>query len=104
VPTVRNWVRGYRYPTGEGVRRARPIVMLPRDGDGMALSFINLMEVVSLAGFREQGVSMQKLRKALDYVARHMQSTTRSPANAYSPMASSSSGSTKSACETRSTS
>ena len=73
VPTVRNWVRGYRYPTGGGMRRARPIVMLPRDGDGMALSFINLMEVVSLAGFREQGVSMQKLRKAIDYVARHMQ-------------------------------
>lgn len=39
----------------------------------MALSFINLMEVVSLAGFREQGVSTQKLRKALDYVARHME-------------------------------
>jgi uncharacterized protein (DUF433 family) len=48
-------------------------VVLPPDGQTASLSFINLVEVLSLAGFRERGVSMQKLRKALEYVGRQME-------------------------------
>jgi uncharacterized protein (DUF433 family) len=35
------------------------------------LSFINLMEALTLAGFRQIGVPMQRVRKALEYAARH---------------------------------
>jgi uncharacterized protein (DUF433 family) len=47
---------------------AEPVVDLtvgdPREG----LSFINLVEVLALDRFREAGVSLQKVRKALQYV------------------------------------
>lgn len=36
------------------------------------LSFANLTEVLALAGFRQVGVSMQKVRKALEYVKSEM--------------------------------
>lgn len=65
-------MHGYPYPAGGRRVRARPVV-LPPDGRSTSLSFINLVEVLALAGFRERGVSMQKLRKALDYVGRQME-------------------------------
>lgn len=65
-----NWVRGYRYPTQRGLARAKPVIKTT--ADGKALSFINLSEVVALVGFRHAGVSMQGVRKALDYVGREM--------------------------------
>jgi uncharacterized protein (DUF433 family) len=38
----------------------------------ISLSFANLTEVLALSGFRELGVSMQKVRRALEYVKREM--------------------------------
>jgi uncharacterized protein (DUF433 family) len=38
----------------------------------VTLSFVNLTEVLALSGFRESGISMQKIRRALDYVGREM--------------------------------
>lgn len=70
---MRNWVRGYPYPAGGRRRRAHPVITPPEVEPLAILSFINLVEVLALAGFREQGVSMQNLRKALDYVRRGMQ-------------------------------
>lgn len=37
------------------------------------MTFVNLMEAVALAGFRQTGVSMQRVRKALEYAKRGMQ-------------------------------
>jgi uncharacterized protein (DUF433 family) len=37
-----------------------------------SLSFVNLTEVLALSGFRQAGVSMQKVRRALEYVEREM--------------------------------
>jgi uncharacterized protein (DUF433 family) len=65
--SLRNWVHGYAYRDA----RAKPIVTPP--AGGTALSFVNLMEVLALSGFRSRGVSMQKLRRALAYVRRAMQ-------------------------------
>jgi len=67
--TLANWVQGYRYPSGARTVRARPVI---HPTSGGALSFTNLMEALILAGYRRQGVSMQRVRKALDYAARHI--------------------------------
>jgi hypothetical protein len=66
--TLGNWVHGYRYPSGGRRIRAKPVLQpTPTDQAG-SLSFANLAEVLALAGFRQLGVSMQKVRKALEYV------------------------------------
>ncbi len=71
VRSLWNWLRGYRYVVrGESVR-AEPVIRLTAP-DGSALSFVNLVEVGTLASFRKAGVSMQKVRRALDYVSRAM--------------------------------
>lgn len=67
--TLTNWVRGYRYPVDGRLARARPVIHPPKRD---ALSFVNLMEALALAGYREAGVPMQRVRKALDYAARLM--------------------------------
>lgn len=68
--TLTNWVRGYRYPVDGRMASARPVIRPPgRD----ALSFVNLMEALALAGYREAGVPMQRVRKALDFAARIME-------------------------------
>src|SRR5919106_6230181 len=68
--TLTNWVRGYRYPVDGRSAKARPVIHPPaRD----ALSFVNLVEALALAGYREAGVPMQRVRKALDYAARMME-------------------------------
>ena len=66
--TLANWVHGYRYPAGGRMLHAKPVVAPV--GDGTILSFVNLMEVLTLHGFRRAGVPMQRVRKAIDYAAR----------------------------------
>jgi uncharacterized protein (DUF433 family) len=48
--------------------KARPVITPTAEDSGMGLSFVNLMEVRVLDGFRQTGVSMQQVRKALAYV------------------------------------
>jgi uncharacterized protein (DUF433 family) len=69
--TLWNWVRGYAYPAG-GLMVHAPPVIAPPQSDPVGLSFVNLVEAVALAGFREAGVSMQKVRRALRYAAEGM--------------------------------
>ena len=71
VGTVGNWVRGYRYPVGEQVRAAEPLIVPPRHGRW--LSFANLIEAHTVAAFRASGVSMQKIRPALAYLVQHLE-------------------------------
>lgn len=71
VGTVGNWVRGYRYPVRDQVRAAEPLILPPKGGRW--LSFANLVEAHTAAAFRASGVSMQKLRPALAYLARHLE-------------------------------
>ena len=70
--TLWNWVHGYHYPSGGRRVRAKPVLEpTPADGTG-ALSFTNLTEVLALSGFRQLGVSMQRVRRALEYVKQEM--------------------------------
>lgn len=72
VRSLRNWLQGYRYVADGVVVRAEPVIDLTvRDG-GSVLSFVNLVEAGTLASFRRAGVSMQKVRRGLDYVSRAM--------------------------------
>jgi uncharacterized protein (DUF433 family) len=50
--------------------QASPVVTPTVAGEAeTSLSFVNLVEAVALAGFREAGVSMQKVRRALEYAS-----------------------------------
>ncbi len=71
--TLENWVKGYRYTAGGGVAEAKAVIIPTGDGSRSALSFVDLMEALTLAGFRQGGVPMQRVRKALDYASRHTQ-------------------------------
>src|SRR3990172_5827369 len=66
--TLGNWMRGYRYPAGGRMVRAKPVIA--PTGPDSSLSFVNLMEALTLAGFRQMRIPMQRVRKALDYAAR----------------------------------
>jgi uncharacterized protein (DUF433 family)/transposase-like protein len=70
--TLRVWIRGQDYATKGGKRRAQPIVM-PARSEPLGLSFWNLVECSVLATIRKQHeVSLQKVRRALNYVAREL--------------------------------
>ena len=69
--TVRNWVHGYSYQA-EGKRVRAQQLIAPTAG-ASALSFVNLMEVVALAGFRGSGVSMQRVRAAVAFVEQQLE-------------------------------
>lgn len=73
--TLRSWLKGYERVQGSRRVEAPPVLDLtvatPTDG----LSFINLIEVVALGRFREAGVSLQKVRKALRYVEAELGAT-----------------------------
>jgi uncharacterized protein (DUF433 family) len=66
--TVRSWVVGYPYRTKGGKSYFRPVIT-PASRDPLLLSFINLVEVHVLNAIRrEHRVSLDKVRKAIDYL------------------------------------
>jgi hypothetical protein len=66
--TLRNWLVGHEHVSRGRRVTVEPVVdlTLPAPIDG--LSFINLIEVLALDRFRDAGVSLQRVRKALRYV------------------------------------
>lgn len=72
--TLRNWVRGWSYPTqAKGKASSPPLIELPRGADGLTLSFNNVIEAHVLSAIRRaHGVKMRLVRKALDYLVAHM--------------------------------
>lgn len=70
--TLRVWLRGQDYPTKVGKRRAQPVVR-PASVQPFGLSFWNLVECSVLATIRKQHeISLQKVRRALAYVAKEL--------------------------------
>ena len=67
--TLRTWVRGYRYVDASGDRRfLEPVILLP-DCEPY-LSFNNVVEAHVLRAIRQvHGVSLPRVRRALDYVS-----------------------------------
>ncbi len=72
--TLRAWVLGQHYHTQAGRQFFRPIIILP-DRESHHLSFVNLVEAHIVDAIRrEHNISLQKVRRALDYVTRHFHS------------------------------
>jgi uncharacterized protein (DUF433 family) len=70
--TLRVWLRGQDYPTKNGPRRAKPVV-IPASETPLGLSFWNLVECSVLFTMRKQHqVPLQKVRRALDYVGKEL--------------------------------
>jgi uncharacterized protein (DUF433 family) len=71
--TLRSWVAGRFYPVAGQTKRSRPLIQLD-DPKRQYLSFINLVEAHVLAAIRRRhGVTLPKVRPALDYVRRQFQ-------------------------------
>jgi uncharacterized protein (DUF433 family) len=72
--TVRQWCVGQRYPTArEGRKLAPPVVPVVRTSPP-GLSFWNLVELYVLASIRRHhGVSLQKVRRAIQFVERELE-------------------------------
>jgi uncharacterized protein (DUF433 family) len=60
---VARWVSGYAFRTGSTIRQSGPLI--GRDSDhGPSLTFLDLIEVLFVKAFLEQGVSMRTIRAA----------------------------------------
>lgn len=70
--TLRTWLLGQNYLTKAGPRRMQPVVNAA-GADPLGLSFWNLVECSVLATIRkDHEVSLQKVRRALSYVAKEL--------------------------------
>lgn len=70
--TLRSWVVGRPYPKADGTGHFRPLIQ-PAAKEPAALSFWNLIEAHVLRSLRtEHGVSMDALRKALQYAEKKL--------------------------------
>ena len=65
-PTLRTWFRGW--PSGKP-----PVLATDGGTDGpLILSFFNVVEARFLDAYRRRGVSMQRVRRALNFVSEHL--------------------------------
>jgi uncharacterized protein (DUF433 family) len=74
--TLTTWAYGYERRRGAGTRafRAEPVITAARPAhrSDPALPFIGLAEAYALAAFREAGVPMQRIRPAIEALAREL--------------------------------
>ena len=72
--TLRSWVVGRSYPTGEGPRDFLPPIEIA-DPKRRMLSFINLVEIHVLSAIRrEHVVPLYRIRRAIDYLTKRFDS------------------------------
>lgn len=75
VATLRSWVLGRDYKTEDGVKRFAPLISIA-DPKQKLLSFFNLAEAHVLSALRRHhNVGMDKIRAALDFVAKRLRCT-----------------------------
>ena len=63
---VRRWLKGYEYDYDSIRRKQRPVIKLKGTIGTSYASFLDLVDLLFAKRFIEHGVSLQKLRKALD--------------------------------------
>ncbi len=72
--TIRSWIAGRHYPTQSGKQFFQPIIQLRSTGTRL-LSFLNLIEVHVLDAIRrEHSISLDKVRIAVKYLSRELDS------------------------------
>jgi len=67
---VRRWLEGYSYEYASERRRQKPVVRRGGSAGSSYASFLDLVDLLFVKRFLEHGVSLQRLRKALDEAAR----------------------------------
>jgi uncharacterized protein (DUF433 family) len=69
--TFATWAHGYeRHPVGRGVVRGGPVITtVPDAGEGRQIPFIGLVEATVVQAFRQTGLSLQRIRRALGVLA-----------------------------------
>jgi uncharacterized protein (DUF433 family) len=72
--TLSAWAYGYRRHVHGGITTTRPVITAVRPGhrDEAAMPFIGLGEAYALTAFRKAGVPMQRIRPAIDVLAREL--------------------------------
>ena len=63
---VRRWLRGYQYSYRDAVRGQPPVVLQGRGAASPHASFLDLVDLLFVKRFLDHGVSLQKIRRALD--------------------------------------
>lgn len=63
---VRRWLRGYQYKYGQEVHQQLPVIRRSRSGLPTYASFLDLIDLLFVKRFLDYGISLQKIRRALD--------------------------------------
>jgi uncharacterized protein (DUF433 family) len=66
---VRRWLLGYEYTYAEAVQHQRPVLRRKATAATTYASFLDLVDLLFVKRFLDSGISLQKLRKALDEAA-----------------------------------
>jgi len=72
VATLRRWVEGYSFPLSSWSRSHKPAVFarsLPRVDGALTLTFLDLVQLRVVQGFRTAGVPLQRIRVAAETAA-----------------------------------
>jgi uncharacterized protein (DUF433 family) len=75
---IRRWLLGYRFPVKrQGVGHSEPIFEpeLPQISDHWAIGFLDLVELLFIKAFRDEGVSLQTIRRAAREAAKRWRTT-----------------------------
>jgi uncharacterized protein (DUF433 family)/DNA-binding transcriptional MerR regulator len=67
---VRRWLRGYKYHYDSEVHHQDPVVSRTHDGPRTYASFLDLVDLLFVKGFLDHGLSLQRVRKALEEATR----------------------------------
>ncbi len=67
---VRRWLKGYSYEYHAQLVNQRPVITGSRANETSFASFLDLVDLLFVRRFLDHGISLQKLRKALDEASR----------------------------------
>ena len=71
---VRRWLRGYEYDYDSERRRQKPVIRGHKEETASYGSFLDLVDLLFAKRFVDHGLSLQRLRRALDEAARILNS------------------------------
>lgn len=63
---VLRWLKGYAYEYGRELRKQRPVIKRNGSAGTSYASFLDLIDLLFVRDFLEHGLSLQRVRKALD--------------------------------------
>ena len=73
--TLKSWLVGRYYPTSKGRKFFKPLIAPASQDRQLGLSFLNLVEAHVLDAIRRtHGVTLPKVRSAMDYIGRELHS------------------------------